>query len=97
MSNSSSGANEIGSNPGSSSATIEQSKRARSINSKTKFVEHDNSLFLDGKKTVPHDKSFTEHLDEKNRMTYQHQGVHNISQTELMKKRHNSNERGSKI
>ena len=57
------------SNAGSDNNT-EPGKRARSINSKNKLPEHDSSLFLDGKRTVPHDKSFTEHLEEKNRMSY---------------------------
>ena len=52
---------------------MEPSKRARSINSKGKLTEHDSSLFLDGKRTVPHEASFTEHLDDKNRMSYQQQ------------------------
>ena len=88
-------ANTLG---GSSTAgsDLEPSKRARSINSKGKMQEHDNSLFLDGKRTVPHDNSFTEHLDEKNRMSYQQQEVHNISQTDIMKKRHGSTDRSGK-
>ena len=63
-------ANTMGGGSSTAGSDVEPSKRARSINSKGKMPEHDNSLFLDGKRTVPHDKSFTEHLDEKNRMSY---------------------------
>ena len=76
--------------------SVESAKRARSIN-KSKFVDPDSSLFLDGKRTVSHDKSFTENIDEKNRMHYQQQDAHHISQTDIMKKRHNSTERSSKV
>jgi len=58
-------------------------------------VDVDNSLFLDGKRTVQHEKSFTEHLDDKQRMIYEQQQMHHISQTEIMKKRHNSTERSN--
>lgn len=52
-------------------ATIDSTnkQRARSIN-KSKFVDPDSSLFLDGKRKTTHDKSFTEHLEEKNKVLY---------------------------
>ena len=50
--------------------TLDSNKhRARSIN-KNKFVDPDSSLFLDGKRKTQHDKSFTEHLEEKNKVLY---------------------------
>jgi len=36
-------------------------------------------------------------LEEKNKVQYQQQEAHHISQTDIMKKRHNSTERGSKV
>ena len=71
-------------------------KRARSIQ-KNKFVDPDNSLFLDGKRQSQHDKSFNEPLEEKNRVQYLTNETHHISQTDIMKKRHNSTERSSKV
>jgi len=54
------------------------------------------SILFDAK-LKPHDKSFTEQLEEKNKVQYQQQEAHHISQTDIMKKRHNSTERGSKV
>lgn len=77
------------------------SKRARSMqknnNNNSKFLDSDSSLLMEAKRAQGHDKSFTEHIDDKNRVQYSTHEPHNISSSEIMKKRHNSTERGSKI